>query len=207
METTKVILQGGGEHARVVLDCLLSQGVEVLALFDPKYDGHLFNVPQRGQYDPAFAPGASAVIAIGSNVVRKRVAGFTSHPFMNAVHPSAIISPFATLGVGNMILHGSIIQPQAQVGNHVIVNTAAQIDHDCVIGDYVHLAPGVVLCGTVYVGEGAFIGAGAVVIPGVKIGAWSTVGAGSVVIRDVADGARVAGNPARPITSSNSSTK
>lgn len=204
METTKVILQGGGEHARVVLDCLLGQGMEVLALFDPKYEGHLFNVPQRGQYDPAFAPEAAAVVAIGSNAVRKKVVGFTTHSFTNAVHPSAIISPFASVGVGNMILHGSIIQPQAKIGNHVIINTGAQVDHDCVISDYVHLAPGVVLCGTVQVGEGAFVGAGAVVIPGVKIGAWSTVGAGSVVIRDVPDGARVAGNPARPILSSNS---
>ena len=38
-----------------------------------------------------------------------------------------------------------------------------------------------------------------VVIPGIKIGAWAVVGAGSVVIRDVPDGAKVAGNPARPI--------
>lgn len=194
-------MQGGGEHARVVLDCLLNEGREVLALFDPKYDGHLFGITQRGTYDPHFAPEASAIIAIGNNEVRKKVAGLTRHGFTNTIHRSSIISAFASLGVGNMILHGTIIQAQARIGNHVIVNTGAKVDHDCIISDFVHLGPGVVLCGTVQVGEGAFVGAGAVVIPGIKIGAWATIGAGAVVIRDVPAGARVAGNPAKPLPS------
>jgi sugar O-acyltransferase (sialic acid O-acetyltransferase NeuD family) len=194
-----VILQGGGEHARVVLDCLQAQGANVLALFDPKYTGELFGVPQRGVYDPAFAPDARAVVAIGSNAVRRKVVGITQHAFTNAIHPSAIVSPYATAGTGNMILHGSVIQAQARIGDHVIVNTGAQVDHDCVVGDYVHLAPGVVVCGTVTIGEGTFVGAGATIIPGRKIGAWATIGAGAVVIRDVPDHAVVVGNPARVV--------
>jgi len=195
----KVIIQGGGEHARVVLDCFQEQGADVLALFDPKYTGELFGVPQRGTYDPAFAPEASAVVAIGSNGVRRKVAGITRHAFTNAIHPSAIISRYATLGMGNMIMHATVIQAQARIGNHVIINTGAQVDHDCIIGDYVHLAPGVVVCGTVSIGEGTFVGAGATIIPGRKIGAWATVGAGSVVIRDIPDYAVAVGNPAKII--------
>jgi len=194
-----VILQGGGEHARVVLDCLQAQGANVLALFDPKYTGELFGVSQRGTYDPAFAPDARAVVAIGSNAVRRKVAGITRHAFTNAIHPSAILSQYATVGTGNMILHGTVIQAQARIGDHVIINTKAQVDHDCVVGDYVHLAPGVVVCGTVTIGEGTFVGAGATIVPGRKIGAWATVGAGAVVIRDVPDYAVVVGNPAKVI--------
>lgn len=193
----KVILQGGGEHAKVVLDCLLVQGVEVLALFDPKYSGDLFGVPQRGVYDPDFMPDAKAIVAIGINAVRKKVAELTKHGFTNARHPSAVVSPNAMLGTGIMILHGVIIQPHAKIGNHVILNTGASIDHDCVIGDYVHLAPRSVLCGRVTIGEGTLVGAGAVILPGITIGAWATVGAGSVVTKDVPDGAVVKGNPAR----------
>jgi sugar O-acyltransferase (sialic acid O-acetyltransferase NeuD family) len=194
-----VILQGGGEHARVVLDCLLSQQVEVLALFDPKYDGDLYGVPQRGQYDSTFAPHAMAIVAIGNNAVRKKTASNTQHQFTNAIHPSSIISSRAMMGIGNMILHGAIIQTQTRLGNHVIINTGVRVDHDCSIGDYVHLAPGVILSGTVTVGEGAFIGAGATVIPGKKIGNWTIVGAGAVVIDDVPDFAVVVGSPARII--------
>ncbi|MBT1688318.1 acetyltransferase [Dawidia soli] len=199
----KVIIQGGGEHARVVLDCLQAQGLQVVALFDPKYTGDLWGVPQRGAYDPAFMPEARAIVAIGNNAVRKRVVSITQHEYTNAVHPSAIISSRSSWGTGNMILHGVIIQAQAHMGNHCILNTGVRVDHDCIISDYVHIAPGTVLCGTVTVGEGTFIGAGAVVIPGRKVGAWATVGAGAVVTRDIPDYAVAVGNPARIIKYTN----
>lgn len=194
---TKVILQGGGEHARVVLDCLLSQGVEVCALFDPKYSGELFGVKQRGQYDPTFEPDATAIVAIGSNELRKKVVSLTVHRFSSAVHPSAIISVHAAVGVGCMVLHGVIVQAQSRIGNHVIVNTGARIDHDCVIEDFVHIAPGVTLCGTVSVGEGSMIGAATVVLPGITIGKWCTIGAGSVVTKNIPDRTTAFGNPAQ----------
>lgn len=199
VNSQKVILQGGGEHARVVLDCLIDSRVEVVGIYDPAYRGELFGVPQRGVYDPEAEKEALAIIAIGDNQLRKKVVGKTQHGFTNAIHSTALISRFSRFGVGNMILHRAIVQAQSSIGNHVIVNTGAQVDHDCVIGDFVHLGPGVILCGTVEIGEGAFIGAGSVVLPGKKIGAWATVGAGSVVTKDIPDFAIAMGNPARVI--------
>ena len=205
MATTDVILQGGGDHAKVVLDCLLAQKRKVLGLFDPKYNDTLFGIKQRGTYDPDFAPGAKAIVAIGDNALRKNVAQQTRHNFANAIHPTVIFSPLAKLGTGCMILQGAIIQANTALGNHVIVNTGAQIDHDCIIDDFVHLAPGSILCGRVNVGEGTLIGAGATVIPGVKIGKWVTVGAGAVVIADIPDHAVAVGSPARIIKLNNPS--
>ena len=46
MAITKVILQGGGGHASVVLDVLLSQDVVVPAVIDAKYSGDLLGVPR-----------------------------------------------------------------------------------------------------------------------------------------------------------------
>jgi maltose O-acetyltransferase len=40
---------------------------------------------------------------------------------------------------------------------------------------------------------------GCVILPGVGVGATASVGANSVVHKDIADGAVVAGNPARTI--------
>jgi sugar O-acyltransferase (sialic acid O-acetyltransferase NeuD family) len=204
VETSDIILQGGGEHARVVLDCLLAQKKNVLALFDPKYHDSLFGIQQRGMYDPYFAPEALAIIAIGDNALRKKVAAMTSHQFTNAIHPTTIISPFTSLGKGCMILHGSIVQAQSSIGNHVIVNTGAKVDHDCKLEDFVHIGPGAILCGTVGVGEGSFLGAGSVILPGKKIGRWATIGAGTIVTQDVPDGVTVVGNPGKIIKYQNS---
>jgi len=46
--------------------------------------------------------------------------------------------------------------------------------------------------------RGASIGSNATILCGVTIGERAVVGAGAVVTKDVADGATVAGNPARP---------
>lgn len=54
--------------------------------------------------------------------------------------------------------------------------------------------------GPVTIGELAFIGLGVIVMPGVSIGRGSVVGSGSVVTKDVPPDTVVAGNPARPIS-------
>jgi len=200
LTSEKIILQGGGEHAKVVLDGLLGMKARVVALFDPKYGGELLGIRQRGEYDPLFEPDAKAIVAIGNNMTRKKVVAFTKHEFTKFMHTTSIVSANCSIGEGSMIMQGATVQVHARVGSHVIVNTGARIDHDCELSEYVHVAPGVVLCGRVKVGEGAMVGAGAVVLPGVSIGAWATVGAGAVVTKDVDEGAVVMGNPARVIS-------
>jgi maltose O-acetyltransferase len=49
----------------------------------------------------------------------------------------------------------------------------------------------------VRIGRHVWIGGGAIILPGVTVGDDAVIGAGSVVTRDVAQGATVAGNPAR----------
>src|ERR1044071_829992 len=108
METNRTILIGGGQHAQVVLDCLIASGVDVVAIFDPARSGSLFGVSFRGEYNPSFDVYARAIVAIGDNAIRKRASGEVSHAFMNAIHHSVLFSPFASIGVGNMVLHGVI---------------------------------------------------------------------------------------------------
>lgn len=195
----KVIVVGGGGHAKVVIDCLLVQGSEVIAVFDQKNKGPLLGIQRHEQYNAQMYKDAAVLIAIGDNRVRQKLAREISHSFTNAVHPSAVISSFAGIGSGTMILHCAVVQAGTTIGSHVILNTGSQVDHDGCIGDYVHIAPRATLCGNVTVGEGALIGAGAVVLPGIKIGMWAVIGAGAVVTRDVEDRCTVAGVPGRVI--------
>lgn len=195
----KIILVGGGGHAKVVIDCLLAQGREVVAVFDQKNKGPMLGIRRHEKYDPLLHRDAALLIAIGDNKVRQKLTAEISHSFTNTIHPSAIVSSFATTGHGTMILHRAVVQAGSVIGKHVILNTGSQVDHDGNIGDYVHVAPRAVLCGNVTVGEGTLIGAGAVILPGVKIGKWAVIGAGAVLTKHVEDRAVMAGVPGRVI--------
>lgn len=195
---------GAGEHARVVLDSLLSSGRRVQGMFDPKHAGKAFmGVTVNGDYSTDQFASAHAIIALGSNDLRRKLAQEIVHPFTNCFDTSAIISRFASFGVGNMILHGAIIQQGAVIADHTIINTGSQIDHDCQIESFVHIAPGAVLCGRVRVGEGALVGSGATIIPGITIGKGAIIGAGAVVTKDIPDSATALGVPAKVVKTHN----
>jgi acetyltransferase EpsM len=192
-----MLLYGGSGHAKVVIDCLLANGIPVHGIFDdnPALTA-LLSFPVLGSYNTAFLPSETIIISIGHNGIRQKVAMNIIHPFGKVIHPSSLISTFASVGEGTVIFHNSVIQAGSVIGKHCIINTAASIDHDCKLGDFVHISPNATLSGNVKVADGSHIGAGATIIQGISIGKWCTVGAGAVVIKDVPDYATVVGVPA-----------
>jgi sugar O-acyltransferase (sialic acid O-acetyltransferase NeuD family) len=210
---TKLIILGAGGHGKVIADVARSNGWEVVGFVDQTGKGRAAE-PGGGRVialQDDFLDGLNAAlplpreanavtVAIGNNAVRldltRRMQRFhISTPSL--LHPSAIVSPSASVGQGTHILPGAIINASATIGDAVIINTGAIVEHDCVIAHGVHISPGAVLAGEVQVGECSWIGAGATIINRVKIGANVIVGAGAVVIRDVPDNSTVVGNPAR----------
>lgn len=191
-------LFGASGHSKVIKDLIEAQGNTVGCLYDDSphcEDIHGIPVFKASDQDVA----GPLIISIGSNQVREMIANRYPLVYATAVHPSAIISKYASVGEGTVVMQGAIIQSDVKIGKHCIVNTGVSIDHECEIGDYVHISPHATLCGNVHVGKGAWIGAGATVIPGIKIGEWSTVGAGSVVLHDILSGATAYGNPSKII--------
>ena len=192
-------LYGASGHAKVIIDILRDMGIPVLGAFDKNPAiKEIGGIPVLGA-EMEQELEQPVLISIGDNSIRRRVAENLQHNFGRAIHPTAIISPSASIAAGTVVMQGAIIQADAQIGMHAIINTGASIDHDCQIGDYAHISPGAVLSGNVQVGEGTHIGSGAVVIPNLKIGRWCKIGAGAVVIRDIPDGVTAVGNPARII--------
>ena len=199
-----MILYGAGGHAKVIIDCLLSQGEAITCIFDiDEHKSSLLGLEVIHGYSSIIHPEQQMIVAIGDNTIRREVVNNTEHAFGNAYHDSAMISPMATIDEGTVVFHYAIVQTGSRIGKHVIINTGASVDHDCVVHDYVHIAPHATLCGAVHVGEGSMIGANATIIPGIHIGKWAIVGAGAVVVSDVPDFAVVVGNPAKVVKKRN----
>ncbi|MFO0954247.1 MAG: NeuD/PglB/VioB family sugar acetyltransferase [Isosphaeraceae bacterium] len=196
-----VVVLGGGGHAKVVVSTCRAAGFEVSAVLDDdpaRLGTSVLGVRVAGPIElGSIALGGSAVIAVGDNRVRQKIASRPGVSWTTAVHPSAVVDGSVRLGEGTVVFAGAVVQPDAQVGRHAVLNTRAVVEHDVTVGDFAHVAPGAVLAGGVRVGEGALIGAGAVVCPGRTVGAWSVVGAGAVVVADVPPGVVAVGVPAR----------
>ncbi len=207
-----VIGLGAGGHARVLIEALrLGDTYEVIGLLDrnPGLDGtDVLGVPVLGTDDDL--PGLAKkvphfMIGLGSTgfaITRVRLyetaIGLGMLP-VRVIHPSALISPSATLAEGTTVLAGAILNACVVLGVDVIVNTGAILEHDSTIGDHVHIATGARLCGGVRVGREAHVGAGATILQGIHIGEQAIVGAGACVTHDVPPGVTVAGVPARVI--------
>ncbi len=195
-----MILFGASGHAKVILDVLNKQGVEVPYLLDDnKAVKELLNLQVRTYSPELDLTTEELIVSIGVNRIRKKVVEKLDTNFGTAIHPDAVLDPNVTIDKGTVVMGGAVINSSSQIGHHTIINTRASVDHDCRIGDYCHISPGAILCGDVSVGEGTQVGAGAIVIQGVKIGKWVTVGAGAIVIQNIPDNAVVVGNPARII--------
>ena len=185
-------LYGASGHAKVIIDILNAQGIEISEIYDDFSNSQSLNNIHISKPTKTTEKG---IISIGDNLIRKKIVD--SGVFNNygvAIHPSAIVSPYAEIGEGTVVMQGAIIQAGAKIGKHCIINTGSTVDHDCIIEDYVHISPGVNLCGNVNVGEGTQIGVGSSIIPGIKIGSWSLVCAGSIVIEDIPSDCVASGN-------------
>lgn len=197
----EMIIYGAGGHAKVVYDCLTSQGVKLNGAFDddPAVKSFL-GIDVITPYSPNLFINEKLIICVGSNKIRYELSMLIKHKFGTTIHKTAFLAGGSNVSQGAMILAKSVIQAESQIGSHAIINTGAIVEHDCVVEDFVHIGPGAVICGNVRVGIGTIVGANATILPGVTIGKWAVVGAGSVVLNDVADGTKLVGNPAKIIS-------
>lgn len=118
--------------------------------------------------------------------------------FSTLIHPSAVVSDYATLGEGCIVCPFSKIGANAAVGDFVTLD--GYIGHDNYIEDFVTLSTGTRLTGYVSVGCGTFFGAMCCVRPHTRIGSNCFITIGSTVVQDILDNSYVKGTPEIMIT-------
>ncbi len=214
LDTARIVLIGGGGHARVLVDALRAGGeTGAIAVLDTDQrrkgemlldasivggDEMLAALVSQGTRFFAIAVGGTRNNAPRAALYRRAIE-LGLEP-LTIIHPKAIVSPWAVIGAGCQILAAAVVNAGATLGSNVIVNTGAIVEHDCRIGDHVHIATGARLASTVTVGDGAHIGAGCVVRQLITIGEESVVGAGAVVVKNVSAATVVAGVPAKELS-------
>lgn len=202
MSKDEVIVIGAGGHAVMVAATLLATGFNILGFYadDPPMIGKsILGAPVKGLVSDIPKKGSSkAILGVGSNNARQKLASELDLDWVTAVHPFSFVDPSATVGIGTVICAGAIVQAEAAIGAHVILNTKASVDHHTIVGDYSHIAVAH-LAGGARIDEGVFLALHSVVLPGICVGAWSTAGAGAVVTKDVDPHTLVVGVPAQPL--------
>src|SRR5680860_329520 len=193
---SRVVVIGGGGHAKVVVAVLKKLGFVVAGYTDPRDRGPLLRAAFLGNDEVLEDlirkdPSCLAVLGTGkldtspSRMDLQRAVRSLGYRFPTIRSPQAIVNEEVELGPGTVVFDGAVVNSGTTVGGWSILNTSSTVEHDCVIGENVHVAPGATVSGGVRVGDNCMIGAGATLIHGITVGADCLVGAGSTVVDDL----------------------
>jgi len=195
-----VVLIGGGGHASVLMDILLSEKREVIAVVSPNdisgrniFKGAkiLHSDDEIFQFSHNDIELVNGIGMVPRSTLRKNITEtYLRHGyrFSNVIAKNASVASNVLLREGVQILSGAIVNPGAVIGSHSIINTRAVIEHDCLLGDHCFIGPGAVLCGQVKTGESVFVGAGSIIIPSMMLHNNSMVGAGAILVQSLDSG-------------------
>ena len=201
----RLAILGASGHGKVIADIAELCGWQEVCFFDDAWPGVVSNghwdvVGNSDKLQSRLNEFDGVVVGIGNNRVRAtKIAWLNSieAPLISLVHPSAVLSRYAKIGAGSVVMAGVVVNVGTFIGSGAILNTGCSVDHDCILGNSVHISPGARLAGDVKVGDCSWIGIGAVVKQVTILGEGVVVGAGAAVVMDVPDDVLVTGVPAK----------
>ncbi|HET6893321.1 MAG TPA: acetyltransferase [Pyrinomonadaceae bacterium] len=208
----KLIVLGAGGTARDVLSIiedinLVEERYECIGLLDDNpnlWRSTIQGVEVIGPIREARATGEAALVnTLGSPRnyrARQEVSqalGVSRYNFESIVHPTAVVSRHAEIGMGSIIFPKVVLMANVRLGQQVLVLAHTVVNHDAVAGEFSILASGVNVSGAVQIGSNCYLGSGSCILENVVIGDQALVGMGSMVLRDVPARTVVAGNPAK----------
>jgi UDP-N-acetylbacillosamine N-acetyltransferase len=200
-----LVIYGCGGHGQAVAEAAEAAGQRVLGFLDDQREPPLSRTassptaPLLEHHDPRLDE-CLFIVGIGDNATRITIGEKLKKAgrlLTNVIHPSATISPTATIGSGIFISAHAVVQTNVKLADHVILNTGSIVEHYCEIDTAAHIAPGAVLGGDVQVGRETLIGLGSRVLPRLKLAPKVVLGAGSTLTRNADKAGTWVGSPAR----------
>lgn len=119
--------------------------------------------------------------------------------YCNIIHPSATISEYSKIGIGNVFGPNVNVMPNATIDNHCSFRAGASIGHDCKINSFCYMGPNSTMAGNSVLKNGAHVGPNASILDNKVIGSHSVLGMGSVATKDIEDFKVYFGVPAKKI--------
>jgi sugar O-acyltransferase (sialic acid O-acetyltransferase NeuD family) len=198
-------------NAVEALDCL-GDDFRAIGFIDDdpgKVGAEVLGLPVRDRAAITDHPAAGIIAVPGSPTSFSRRAALISSlevprdRFATIVHPSAVVSRHARLGVNVLIMAGTVVTATAVIGDHVVILPNSVIHHDSRIGAYSVLGSGVLIAGFVQIGANCYVASGSRIRDHVTIAPGTLIGLGSTVLRSIHEPGGVwAGDPARFVRSS-----
>ena len=140
----RVVVLGAGGYGRTVADVAEQLGYNILFLDDslPGHELSTFSsyIDDHTEFIPAF----------GNNEFRLSWCDRITQAggqLATLIHPSAYISPKASISHGTVILPHAIVNTDVVINRGCIINLGAIVDHGCILEEGVHIAPGAIVKG------------------------------------------------------------
>ncbi|MBQ7971599.1 MAG: hypothetical protein IJ294_04555 [Clostridia bacterium] len=142
----RLIILGAGGYGRNIADLAEQSGRYDKICFLDDFDA---NAAGKCAEFPCFSDeNTEFYAAFGNNALRM---GWLKQfdecgcAVATIIHPTAYVSPKATVGRGVAILPKAIVNTGTVVGDGCIINCGCIVDHDCVLNEGVHVCPGAVI--------------------------------------------------------------
>ena len=140
----RLVILGSGGYGRTVADVAHQLGYSTIVLDDADIVHPLSTFSSYISDDTFFIP------AFGNNAFRMEWINRIEESCGNLatlIHPTAYVSPTATINPGTVILPHAIINTDVVVEKGCIINLGAIIDHGCIIEEGVHICLGAIVKG------------------------------------------------------------
>lgn len=152
-----------------------------------------------------FEADDALIIGSGNVEIRARLFEkfFQKMSFFTLCDPTAVISPDAEIGQGNIFAPFTVVSPQVRIGNANIFNCYSFSAHHSVVGSYNFIAPQAQLLGGAKINDLNSIGTGAILLPHSNIGSNNKISPLSAVYKGCKEHCILHGNPAKIILKEN----